>query len=191
MSKKHRKPIKIMIMRHAEKPGKDGEPFGVTQNGKRSKESLEVRGWQRAGALANLFAPTNRRFQHPSLARPQFLFASKPLKRKGSRRSIETLKPLADKLGIGVDDSFQRNHVEDMVEEVLRCKGVVLICWQHEYLPEIASHILRNRKTHAPGWPEDRFDMIWVFDLKRSSGEYSFKQVPQKLLNGDSANPIK
>src|SRR5688500_19544554 len=51
---KPKRATKIMLIRHAEKPAKDGAPFGITAKGERSKESLEVRGWQRAGALANL-----------------------------------------------------------------------------------------------------------------------------------------
>lgn len=180
-----------MLIRHAEKPAKDSAPYGVTAEGERSKESLEVRGWVRAGGLANLLAPTNGRFQHTSLAKPQFLFSSKPLRRKGSKRPLETLTPLAQKLAIRINSSFQRSEFQDMLEEVFSCKGVVLICWQREYIPEIASYILGNKKIAPQDWPEDCFDMIWVFDLARSSSKYTFKQVPQKLLGGDLITPIK
>lgn len=78
-----------------------------------------------------------------------------------------------------------------MIEEVFSRKGVVLICWQREYIPEIASLILGNKKLAPSDWPEDRFDMVWVFDLQRRSGRYKFKQVPQKLLGGDLTRPIK
>jgi hypothetical protein len=182
---------KIMLIRHAEKPAKDSTPYGVTRKGERSKESLEVRGWQRAGALTSLLAPANGRFQHASLAKPQFLFASKPLRRKGSRRPLETITPLANKLRIKVNSDFPRSELESMIEVVFGCKGVVLICWQREYIPEIASHIMGSKKQVPQNWPEDRFDMIWVFDLNRSSGKYKFKQVPQRLLVRDSATPIE
>ena len=179
-----------MLIRHAEKPAKDSEPYGVTREGERSKESLEIRGWQRAGALAGLLAPSNNHFQHPSLAKPQFLYASKPLRRKGSKRPIETITPLAEKLAIKINTNFQRNAYESMLDEVFRCKGVVLICWQREYIPEIASYILGKKKVAPKSWPEDCFDIVWVFDLDRSSSKYKFKQVAQKLLAGDLATPI-
>jgi hypothetical protein len=191
LTKRARGATKIMLIRHAEKPAKDSEPFGVTADGEQSKESLEVRGWQRAGALANLLAPTNGHFQHASLAKPKFLFASKPLRRKGSRRPIETLTPLAQKLAIRINSSFQRSDFESMLEEVFACKGVVLICWQREYIPQIAQYILGTKKVAPLVWPEDCFEMIWVFDLVRSSSKYTFKQVPQKLLGGDLTTPIK
>jgi broad specificity phosphatase PhoE len=186
-----RRATKIMLIRHAEKPAKDSAPYGVTAEGERSKESLEVRGWQRAGALANLLAPNNSHFQHASLAKPQFLFASKPLRRKGSKRPLETLTPLAQKLAVRINSNFQRSEFESMLEEVVACKGVVLICWQREYIPDIAAHILGNKNIAPKVWPEDCFDMIWVFDLARSLSRYTFKQVPQKLLGGDLTTPIK
>lgn len=180
-----------MLIRHAEKPAKDSSPFGVTSDGERNKESLEVRGWQRAGALANLLAPLTGHFPHPALAKPQFLFASKPLLRKGSRRPIETLTPLAQKLAIRINANFQRSDFDSMIDEVLSCSGVVLICWQREYIPDIATHILGTKKIAPQSWPDDCFDMIWVFDLVRSSSQYTFTQVPQQLLAGDLTSPIK
>lgn len=191
MSKQLRRATKIMLLRHAEKPAKDDAPFGVTRKGERSKESLEVRGWQRAGALANLFVPANHHSQHPALAKPQFLYASKPLRRKGSRRPLETIVPIAEKLSLKINSDYQRSQLVSMVEEVFSRKGVVLICWQREYIPDIAALILGKKKIAPSEWPEDRFDMIWVFDLHHGSSTYRFRQVPQELLAGDSTKPIK
>ncbi|MCA1576685.1 MAG: hypothetical protein LC794_04895 [Acidobacteria bacterium] len=191
MSKRIPRATKIILLRHAEKPAKDKEPYGVTPNGEHSKESLSVRGWQRAGALTNLFAPANRHIQHASLAKPQFLYASKPVRRKGSRRPIETITPLAEKLALKINSDFQRSEFEDMIEEVVALKGVVLICWQREYIPDIASLILDSKKIAPRDWPEDRFDLFWVFNLQGASSRYRFKQVPQKLLGGDSTTPVE
>jgi hypothetical protein len=191
MSKRTKKAIKIMVMRHAEKPAKDGAPHGVTLEGKPNKESLQPIGWQRAGALANLFAPANGAMQNASLAKPQFLYASKPLQRKGSRRPLQTIMPLAEKLSLPINLHYERNEIEEVLEEIFSCRGVVLMCWQREYIPEIASYILGTKKGVPQMWPEDRFDVTWVFDLDRSSGKYKFRQIPQRLLRGDSAAPIK
>jgi hypothetical protein len=191
MSNQLRRATKIMLLRHAEKPAKDNAPFGVTRKGLRSKEALTVRGWQRAGALANLFAPVNGHLHNTSLATPQFLYASKPLLRKGSRRPMQTLVPLGEKLAIKINSEFQRSEFERMIEEVFSRNGVVLICWQREYLPDIASLILGKKSIAPPDWPEDRYDMIWVFDLNRETSRYGFHQVPQELLAGDLTSPIK
>ncbi len=190
MRKEIPKATRIMLLRHAEKPAKDSAPYGVTESGKPSSESLEVRGWQRAGALTNLFAPTNGRLQNGSLATPQFLYASKPLRRKGSRRPMETITPLAEKLKREINLNFARFEYESMIREVVSRKGVVLICWQREYIPAIAQCILGETKIAPLNWPDDCFDIVWVFDLDRRSSKYRFKQVPQKLLIGDRRTPI-
>ncbi|HKQ54219.1 MAG TPA: hypothetical protein VJT74_17715, partial [Pyrinomonadaceae bacterium] len=148
-------------------------------------------GWQRAGALAALFAPANDTFQNPALARPQVIYASTPTKRNGSRRSIETMTPLAEKLAIRINSNYPKLESEQMLEEAFLCTGVVLICWQHELLPKIANLILGDQKTAPQEWPEDRYDMVWVFDRDETSGAYSFKQVPQNLLMGDWVIPIR
>jgi hypothetical protein len=77
-----------------------------------------------------------------------------------------------------------------MLEDVFSRRGVVLICWQREFIPHIAAHIMDNKKLVPDEWPEDRFDLVWVFDRDRSSGKYKFKQVPQRLLEGDRVSRI-
>jgi hypothetical protein len=191
MNEDLRQATKIMVIRHAEKPASDPPPHGVTFKGEREKESLTVRGWQRAGALSGYFAPPNDAFQDASLARPQFLYASKPIRRNGSRRPLETITPLAEKLAIRINSNFPKDEAKEMVEETFLCAGVVLICWQHDYIPKIANYILGNKTTAPQEWPEDRFDMVWVFDRDPATAQYSFKQVPQNLLMGDWATPIK
>lgn len=191
MSESVRNATKIMLIRHAEKPTGTPPPHGVTPEGESEKESLTVRGWQRAGALASFFAPTNGAFQHPSLAEPQFLYASTPTKRNGSRRPVETITPLAERLAIRINSNFPKFESDEMVEEAFLCDGVVLISWQHEFIPKIANHILGNKTTAPQDWPEDRFDMVWVFDRDAESALYGFKQVPQNLLMGDWATPIR
>jgi hypothetical protein len=190
MSGPLRAATKIMVIRHAEKPPSHSPPYGITLGGAREKESLTARGWQRAGALATFFAPTNGAFQHSSLAKPQFLYASKPVKHKGSRRPFETILPLAEKLAIRINSNFPKFETEGMLEDAFLCDGVVLICWQREYIPQITHQILIN-KVAPPEWHEDRFDMVWVFDRNPSSGRYTFKQVPQSLLMGDLATLMK
>ena len=48
-------PAVILLIRHAEKPDGSGKPYGITIDGERSNGSLTVRGWNRAGALVELF----------------------------------------------------------------------------------------------------------------------------------------
>ena len=190
MKTKQRRCTKIMVVRHAEKPDKDKDPYGITRKGLRDKESLQVRGWQRAGALIGLFAPPSGQIVS-SLAKPQFLYASKPLRRRGSKRPYQTLLPLGEKLGIEINSKYPRYDLKALLEEIYLLKGEVLICWQREYIPSLAALIMDNVPRIPGEWPEDRYDLVWVFDLDRGTNQYTFKQVPQGLLAGDVTTPIK
>jgi len=181
---------KIMIIRHAEKPPGSGEPFGVTAQGDQDVESLIVQGWQRAGALACFFAPTNGPLQDAELATPQFLFASESKSGGGSERPVQTITPLASKLGL-TPKTHKKSDIDKVAADAMACGGTALICWQHEDITSIANVIVGNQTTVPQKWPGDRFDVVWVFDLGTSSTSYSFNQVPQCLLAGDSPDPIQ
>ena len=181
---------KIMIIRHAEKPPSIGEPFGVTALGDQDVESLTIEGWQRAGALACFFAPTDGPLQSAGLATPQFLFASESKSGGGSARPVETITPLSSKLGL-TPTTHKKGNFDKVAADAMACGGIALISWQHEDIPLIANLILGNQTTVPQKWPGDRFDIVWVFDLNASSNSYTFSQVPQRLLAGDSADLIK
>lgn len=180
---------KIMIIRHAEKPPASGQPFGVTADGVQDEESLIIEGWQRTGALACLFAPSRGPLQDAQLATPTFLFAAESKSGGGSKRPVETITPLASKLGL-TPKTHKKNAIDKLAEDAMTCGEVALISWQHEDIPTIANAIVGNSTTVPQSWPAHRFDIVWVFDLDRSSKSYSFKQVPQRLLAGDSPDPI-
>lgn len=181
-------PVKIMLIRHAEKPERDGA-LGVRARGVMDKASLSVRGWTRAGALARFFAPPDDCFAHPALARPDALVAARidPASESPSRRCTQTLKPLARLAAIRTDSRFAKGDEAAMMRSLLERSGVVLLCWAHEAIPSALAALPGAPSTPAP-WPDDRFDMIWVFD--RAGDGWRFTQVPQMLLAGDRAEPI-
>jgi broad specificity phosphatase PhoE len=198
-------PTKIMVIRHAEKP--DNKHDGVTSHGQSDKESLIVRGWQRAGGLAVLFDPANGPLQNASLAVPKMIYTADPEAASTtadddgkvgskSKRPLQTITPLAERLGIKdkVNVSFKKGQEKQMVESVLAASGVVLISWQHEKIPEIAKHIVASKPPTKPipgKWPGDRFDIVWVFTPPAApSDRWSFVQVPQQLLSGDANTVI-
>lgn len=174
---------KIMLIRHAERPSADKEVRGVTIEGRKNKEELTVRGWQRAGALVRFFAPLDNRFVHPALARPDILFACKADASDPSLRPQHTLLPLAELLKVEFNCDFYEGEEEKLVQKVLSSKGTALIAWKHNNMHVIANAILKNNTTAPQQWPIDRVDLVWVFD-KHGTG-WSFTQVPQLLLAGD------
>lgn len=187
---------KIMIIRHAEKPTTTPPPptNGVTITGTQDKDSLIPLGWQRAGALVTLFAPSRGPLQNSDLATPQFIYATSTSDTEGNRPE-ETITPLAQKLNLVPNETFSKSQLEEAATSAINCNGVVLISWPHGQIPNLC-HLIplsSNNKNAIPAsWPSDRFDVVFVFDLDTSSVVfgYTFSQVPQLLLNGDSAEPI-
>jgi len=199
---------RIMIIRHAEKPY--GKHVGVTEHGDEDPESLIVRGWQRAGALVALFDPANGPLQNSNLAVPTLIYASKPVSAPAKRtrksksavakvgskseRPRETITPLAKRLGLVPNLSFEAGQERDMATSVLAQSGAVLISWQHEKIPTIADYIVGANPPTPPypaKWPGNRFDIVWVFTLPAStSAPWGFVQVPQQLLPGDTDTVI-
>lgn len=181
---------KIMLIRHAEKPGDPPPPHGVDPDGEKDKESLIVLGWQRAGALAPFFAPAVGPLQSPLLATPAHLYASDPGNGSKSQRPEQTITPLAQRLGVQVDLEFGEGEETALAAAITALDGVVLVAWQHQAIPAIANAIVGDDTTVPQKWPGDRFDVVWVFDLDASTGSYAFSQVPQRLLAGDSDSVI-
>ncbi|HYQ03075.1 MAG TPA: hypothetical protein VER96_30590 [Polyangiaceae bacterium] len=192
---------KIMVVRHAEKPAVyNGSSYtGVNATGASDPESLVTLGWERAGALAALFAPARGSLQSPLLATPASLFASDPSKSSDpddagdsgpSQRPYQTISALAAKLGITIDTTFKKKKFAHMVTAALAAPGTVLVSWQHEDIPSLGTEILKQtgttQLTLPSKWPGARYDLVWVFDRPTGSGPIvAFNQVPQLLLAGD------
>jgi broad specificity phosphatase PhoE len=181
----------ILIIRHAEKP--EGAIQGVTLGGATDKESLTVRGWQRAGALASFFGSSDDR------PLPEMIYASGAEKhRRGddskvgskSERPGQTVSVLAAKLKLSVVDTFSKGQEPELVAEVSTRNDTTLICWQHEDIPKIASLILGTSKGFPSSWPDDRFDVMWRFARQGAGQAWTFTQVCQNLLSGDDTKPI-
>jgi hypothetical protein len=179
---------KIMLIRHAEKP--NGNAQGVDKDGTDNKEELVVRGWQRSGALVRLFAPRNGQFVDRHLAQPKTIFASGVGKHSNSLRPQHTVLELANVLSLKPDVQFEKGQLPELAKAVTAANGPVLVAWEHEDIPSIANAIVGNTTTCPQAWPGDRFDVVWILDRPPSGGAWTFAQVPQLLLSGDSAHPI-
>ena len=179
---------KIMIIRHAEKP--DGAVKGVTAAGEHAPEELIVRGWQRSGALVRFFAPRSGNLLAPPLATPNVIFASKVGRHSNSWRPQHTVLELATVLGLQLSANHDKDDLAGLAADAVAAPGPVLIAWEHQDIPDIVNRIVGNATTCPQTWPGDRFDMVWVLAGPSTSGPWSFTQVPQLLLSGDSATPI-
>jgi hypothetical protein len=206
---------KIMVIRHAEKPGSYNQKhyFGVDMLGKTAGDSgekhLVTLGWERAGALVTLFAPPWGP-KAPTLATPHFLFASDPTAKDGddpsdegpSQRPYETMTALAAKLGLAIDISHGKNHYAKMDGDfsagVRRCGADSLAASGHRAESEDGrrdqpgnSDANRNRQSvQCPNSLADRSGW-WCSLCDRPSGHgpiSGFTLFPQQLLAADLSN---
>jgi hypothetical protein len=195
-------PQLIYLIRHGEKPADPppaghekhppapSPPFGVDDQGVQDDHSLLPRGWQRSGALAVLFDPALGPAQ-AGLRTPATLLSPSyggPAK-TAAHRTHQTIQGLSDRLGIPIVSAFEEGQEPQQAASVVSdYSGVVLICWEHDHIPALASSLPTTGGTVIPQkWPGDRFDVIWTFTLVPGAAttQYAFGQVPQQLLSGD------
>jgi hypothetical protein len=166
-------------------------PLGIAVDGSRDPESLTVRGWQRAGALVAFLAPPSGRPDLGIDRIPTHLFASRVGETTSlSRRPRETLEPLSEHLGVAIDDRFLKSEIDELVAVVRQTEGHVVIAWEHKVIPLIATALTGDPTATPAIWPDDRFDVIWIFEPNADGTDYRFRQVPQLLLAGDRGEPI-
>ena len=163
-------PAQVVIIRHAEKPDSGNE--------------LSPQGWLRAKALPQFF--NNNKIVN-QFGIPAAIYAGAPKKNDGSVRSIQTVTPYAQSLGMNIHQDFNKDQFETMVEEVLNNDSykdrTVIICWEHNDIPEIA-HLFGA--SDAPDkWQGGVFDRAWVIQFQNEKVS-NYLDLPQHLLPSDS-----
>jgi hypothetical protein len=196
-------PAQIYIIRHGEKPADlptptatPSPPFGIDVNGNQDAHSLLPRGWQRSGALAVLFAPALGPLQ-AGLQMPATLFSpdyGNPDKTQ-AHRTYQTIEGLSGRSNLPINTPFAEGQESALANAIVaNYAGVLLVCWEHQHIPAIATALPTVSGTQIPAaWPGDRFDLIWSFSLQAGTSPiaYVFTQIPQQLLAGDSATIIQ
>jgi hypothetical protein len=164
------RPAQVILIRHAEKP-----PEG---------DDLSLKGKERAAALVPYFLGRPEVLQFKA---PVAVYAQGPKKEGSSRRPVETVKGLARALQLDVIDRYTHEEFPQMVEEILAKKEyegrMVLICWEHKVLPDIA-RALGVKKPPAE-WHGAVFDRTWVITFVPDR-KPSLADLPQRLMFGDS-----
>jgi hypothetical protein len=176
----------IYIIRHAEKPGTPIDAPGIDPYSGMTDDpaSLTAAGWQRARALVNLFHPAGA--SERALAEPNHLFAPSVHLPESSKRSLQTLLPLALSFDppLTIDSRFHSGAVAGLAAAVQAAPGVVLVAWKHERILDIAAR-LAPHATLPESWPKLRFDVIFIF-RRNAAGSYDFAQTAERVLLTDS-----
>lgn len=120
----------------------------------------------------------------PRFSTPNHIFATEPS--KNSKRPLETVLPLATALNLPVNDSVKDDDpgIKKMVNAVLNeyPGQVVLICWHHGKIPEIAKAL---GIAKPPKWDGKVFDRVWQITFPK--GKATLTDLPQELLYGDKS----
>ncbi len=158
-------PASIILMRHGEKPDQGNE--------------LSERGWQRAKALPTLF---------DRIGSPVALYGMSPKNDDGSIRAIQTLKYVAEKFKLVIQSDFNKKETVQLISDIKKNKiydgKIVVICWEHKYIIEIAQLL---GVTQNINWPGKQFDRYWRLDYSPQGVLTHYQDLPERLLPGDSS----
>ena len=124
---------------------------------------------ERAHFLPTLFGSKPHQWPNPS-----YLYALSPDRGGHSNyRQLETLNPIATKLGLTINHDFNEGQEVDIANHVFEtmasgdlCGKLTIISWTHRSLPQLASALgcgPFNEESGGCPWryPEDDFDQVW------------------------------
>jgi phosphohistidine phosphatase SixA len=168
------RPKQVLIIRHAEKPDDSSDDAEARDRG------LSTRGHERAAALAYDIRAT--------FLKPDFLFATEDSPH--SKRPVDTIKPLAQRLKLEINQDYPDDKYCELAKEILNNPKYtgkrILICWHHGTLPDLAAALKAPVPPDKRKWPGKVFDRVWQLDY--SGGEVTLTDLPQRWLYGDSSN---
>lgn len=163
-------PAQVMIIRHAEKDPK--------------MDSLSTKGRERAAAYVPFFLETKELL---TFGTPIAIYAMQPAKADPSERPIQTVTALADALKLTLNRSYERDDYRRMVDEIMSHPAyngkMVLICWEHTMIPQIARAFKAFQTPNR--WQPEIYDRIWQINFG-AAGKVTFQNIPQRLLYGDT-----
>jgi hypothetical protein len=173
-------PQKIVILRHAEKPGDPDSPDTAAD------PNLAPAGVKRAQALADVIPR--------DFGKPDFLIAA--ASSDVSHRPVETLQPLADSLEFGDDQFIQSfaNHdyaklARDLLNKSKFASKLVIVCWHHGNIPQLATEfgVTTSQMVTAPEyipaknkWNSAVFDRFWILDYA-TPASMTFQSIAQNI----------
>jgi hypothetical protein len=185
--------LTILIIRHAEKPGKSWPGEGSAFDGSVDPQSLVIRGWERAGSWSALFGAG---FGGDDFPRPVAIYAADPdapTSDEQSQRPFETILPLAQRLSLEPIVKYTVGEEAALSAEIASLTGVVLVCWEHHAIGgAILPALAKDQKLHGmpKKWDGTRFDVVLRFDRSVPRAPWSFRQLFPRLLSGDSDVPM-
>jgi hypothetical protein len=182
-------PQQILIIRHAEKTGDKADVH------------LSKQGEERAEALYQLFGASRER--PDPFPTPDFIFAASNA--KDSHRPLETVTPLAMRLKLSINDTYESKLPAALIpgdgkEKAAKGPGMlglrddlfgqpkyfgktILVAWRHTTIPALARTLKASKVPDK--WEDNVFDRVWQITYD-DQGNTTFRDRPQRLLPGDA-----
>jgi len=156
------KNLKIILIRHAEKPA-------IGNN-------LTCQGFNRASQLPDVLV---KRFGIPKYSYVPNLNTGDGTKRA---RAFQTLIPFAVKYNLDINTSFDVEDASDLAKNVLKQKGLVLICWEHHSIKKIVQSL--GVKAHKTDWADQDYGSIYVITYNKGKASLTVEQENLKPAKG-------
>lgn len=147
------RPAQIVLFRHAEKPADKANPH------------LSPEGVRRARLLVGFLTTNPVVNKH---GKPVAIFATKTTKDDDGQRTQETVAPAAAALKLAVQAPFVGKDYKRLAKRILGNPAyagkTVLICWNHDVLPELAAELGVSPKP--PAWKGGEYDQVYLITFR-------------------------
>jgi hypothetical protein len=149
--------LRIIIMRHAEKP----------DNG----DNLSCKGFNRAMMLPGVLV---KRFGVPA-----YVYVPSPSTGKATKsgRMLQTVWPMATKYNLTVNSKFDVEDTKALAKNISAKNGTVLVVWEHNAIRKIISAL--GVKGGKLKWQGDDYDSLWIVTLH--NGKATLSQTTQGI----------
>src|SRR4029077_12471531 len=112
---------------------------------------------------------------------------------KPSKRPLETVTPLAERLGLPVEKWVQGREAALAAEINAMPSGIVLVSWEHKLigralLPGLLGDAAPSGVPQK--WKAWRYDVVLRLDRAGPGRPWTFRQLFPCLLSGDSNQPM-
>lgn len=132
--------LKVILIRHAEKPRK-GDNL-TCQGVNRSMELTPVL-YSRFGLPVAIYVPAMHFGDNTKHS-----------------RMFQTIVPFAAKYNLPISGKFHEDDTAELAREIREQKGTVFVVWEHSRLPAIAHSLGIQDPTLT--WSDDDYDSIWI-----------------------------
>ena len=147
------RPAQIILFRHAEKPADKADPH-LSPAGVRRARMLV--GFLRSNPVVNKYG------------KPVAIFATKTTKDDDGQRTQETVAPAAAALKLAVQTPFLGKDYKQLAKLILENPAfagkTVVVCWNHDVLPELAAELGVSPAPRA--WKAREYDQVYVISFR-------------------------